>query len=351
MCRWAVIDIDDYSLDVPSVVKDVRKMKFPLVPCLSKSGGLHLFLFLKDWETADSVQALMKKIAASLGFANSEIFPKQKAIRDRDQLGSWLNLPYHGETRLALSDDGVRKLSLAKFLDLSEKMKTTVNGVRFESPKSDKSGSGELSDGPPCLETLVRKGFPKGTRNRGLFNLGVFAKKSSPDGWKEMIEEFNRTVFENPLPAEEVSSMISSLRKKDYQFTCQESPICEVCDSTTCQTRKFGIGAGENAPRIDGISKVESEPPIWFIDVQGERLELTTTQLLNFRMFQEVAVEKMSVVFPPVKPAVWTSLVASAMEDLITIEASPEMSVRGEFLEHLNDFLFDRHELSESRIF
>ena len=37
----------------------IQEYKLPLIPVKSKSGGLHLFLFLKDWA---SVQDVRKKI-------------------------------------------------------------------------------------------------------------------------------------------------------------------------------------------------------------------------------------------------------------------------------------------------
>lgn len=33
----------------------------------------------------------------------------------------------------------------------------------------------EIKDGPPCLQALMRQGFPEGTRNNGLFNIGVYS--------------------------------------------------------------------------------------------------------------------------------------------------------------------------------
>jgi hypothetical protein len=45
--RWGCIDIDTYPIDYRSIINSFRKLQIPLVPCRSKSGGLHLFLFFK----------------------------------------------------------------------------------------------------------------------------------------------------------------------------------------------------------------------------------------------------------------------------------------------------------------
>ena len=47
-CSWGSIDIDEYDVDALAVVKKIEQMKLPLVPCRSKSGGLHLFLFVTE---------------------------------------------------------------------------------------------------------------------------------------------------------------------------------------------------------------------------------------------------------------------------------------------------------------
>ena len=48
---------------------------------------------------------------------------------------------------------------------------------------------GAFSDGPPCLQALAASGFPQGTRNMGLFNMGVYARSKFGDTWKEVLEE------------------------------------------------------------------------------------------------------------------------------------------------------------------
>ena len=50
--KWGCIDVDpttykDYSQK--KYVDIIREYKLPLIPVKSESGGLHLFLFLKEW--------------------------------------------------------------------------------------------------------------------------------------------------------------------------------------------------------------------------------------------------------------------------------------------------------------
>ena len=52
-CRWGCIDVDSYTLDHKAIVQKLNDYKIPLVCCRSKSGGAHLFLFLKDFVEAN----------------------------------------------------------------------------------------------------------------------------------------------------------------------------------------------------------------------------------------------------------------------------------------------------------
>ena len=61
----------------------------------SKSGGAHVYFFFKDALKAEFVQSKLTELAASLGHAEGEIFPKQSTILvDRGDTGNGLNMPY-----------------------------------------------------------------------------------------------------------------------------------------------------------------------------------------------------------------------------------------------------------------
>ena len=93
-CRFGAIDIDEYEgLDIGAINKKLIDFKFPLWPCQSKSGGVHLYLFTSEWVGADTLQRKLRDMAAALGYGSSEIFPKQTQILAErgDELGlkSW----------------------------------------------------------------------------------------------------------------------------------------------------------------------------------------------------------------------------------------------------------------------
>ena len=44
-CSWSCIDVDDYTIDVRKTIDNYTKLNLPIIPCRSKSGGFHLFIF------------------------------------------------------------------------------------------------------------------------------------------------------------------------------------------------------------------------------------------------------------------------------------------------------------------
>ena len=61
-----------------------EQYKLPLIPLLSKSGGLHCYIFLKEpIPAADIIEALKAFLLPLELKPNTEIFPKQKELKGR----------------------------------------------------------------------------------------------------------------------------------------------------------------------------------------------------------------------------------------------------------------------------
>lgn len=337
-CNWGCIDVDVYDLDFQLVIKKLRDL--PLVPCKTKSGGLHAFLFVSEPVPAEEMRSTLQTLAASLGWGECEIFPKQtQVLSQRGDLGNWLNMPYLAgdkTERYGLKPNGLA-MSLSEFLRHAE-------GKAVADIRSVSVGLTEdLSDGPPCLQHLTASGFPEGTRNNGLFALGIYTKKKFGENWRVHLEDMNQKYMDPPLGSDEVVTVQKSLEKKDYNYSCKEVPLCNFCESSLCKTRKFGVGTAGQYPEISGLSKLETDPPIWFLDIEGHRVELETGELQEYRKFQKACMDQITVFFMPVKADTWASMVGSAMENAVIIEAPREMGVYGHFMELLESFCKDRH--------
>jgi hypothetical protein len=124
--EFGAIDVDLYDLDAPGVVVKIAQLKIPLLVCLSKSGGLHLYYFGARI-AARELRRLLQEWSECLGFAGSEIFPKQDKL-DPNAKGSAINLPYFGGAANKLIDKRGDRIELEDFLTLAETFKTHNTG-------------------------------------------------------------------------------------------------------------------------------------------------------------------------------------------------------------------------------
>src|SRR5574343_1331410 len=95
-CVFGAIDVDDYHIPQVDLIEGIRKLDAgPLVVCRSKSGGSHIFCFVKQPVQASLMRKKLAEIASGVGQGRCELFPKQsKLLIEREDFGSWINMPY-----------------------------------------------------------------------------------------------------------------------------------------------------------------------------------------------------------------------------------------------------------------
>ena len=338
-CRFGAIDIDEYSaIGIEDVNSRIQENNLPLLVCRSKSGGIHLYLLCKEFVPAKLIYGKLKEIASFLGFGNSEIFPKQTQILiERGDIGQWINMPYFGgfNTERYCLDDKGRVLDIEKFCHYASEKEISkedlVNLKLFQE---------NLSGGPPCLQMLTKQGFPPGTRNNGLFALGVYAQKAHPDTWETQLENLNNLYMKPPLTPKEVLGTIQSLKKKKYNYTCQSEPIKSFCDVNKCRLCKHGVGGLTGMPVMGALTKVNTSPPIWFLEVQGgsNKIELSTEELQNPIAFQRRCMEVINIMPPVVKRDFWEMKIQELLTNVMIIDVPEESTPTGMMLEHLKTF-------------
>ena len=342
-CIWGCVDIDQYPLDHAGLVTKIRSLELPLVVCRSKSGGAHAFLFVKEPIPAAEMQRFLKACAALLGEAGREIFPKQAEILvERGDTGNFLNLPYFGgdqTMRYGVHDDG-SAATLEEFYGLYDKW---VQDPDLKFPEEPKEPDHPIKDGPPCLQALCAQGVPEGTRNNALFNIGIYLKKLHPVHWDDAMVEHNMKYVSPPLPNNEVQILVKQLGKKDYRYKCRDAPLNSFCNSGLCRTRKHGIGAnGPDAPQMSSLSKYNSEPPLWFLDINGKRIELDTESLFSQMAFQKSCVEKLNLLPPTLRKQDWEQMLNALLKEMVETEqitqASEDTSITGRFNDLLEEF-------------
>jgi hypothetical protein len=344
-CKWGCVDIDVYNLDHKALLARIDKLKLPLVVCRSKSGGAHVFLFTTEWVSAKDMQDVLRHIAAALGYGGSEIFPKQIQLNlERGDVGNFLNTPYYDQEnglRYAFNNDG-SAATLEEFFELHEKHVQTpeqLSGLAVDEKKQFQP----IEDGPPCLQILCREKIGEGGRNNGLFNIGVYLRKAYPDTWQAEFLTYNSKYIDPPLPLPEINVVAAQLEKKDYTYKCNDAPINAYCNKELCRTRKFGIDAGVGTPMIANLRKYNSQPPVWFLDVNGTPLELDTEGLLQQTIFQRACVEQLNFMPRSVTKPLWEGRINGLLSEMTEneesiIEVSADASVPGRFYAHLEEF-------------
>ena len=168
IARFGAIDIDskDYKdFSIKKYLDIIKQYDLPLIPIKSKSGGLHLYVFLKE-----PVKALViKKFLESLLFTlqlplRIEIFPKQTELGKDSEgnfiNGNFINLPYYNKSeRVAINFDG-KAFSFDQFIKVIEANLKTEKELEEFSLAHVKTvlqgGPSEFDDGPPCLQMMTK---------------------------------------------------------------------------------------------------------------------------------------------------------------------------------------------------
>lgn len=347
MSKFGAIDVDEYPLDMVALCKNIHDNKLPLVPCRTKSGGAHLYLFLTDFVEARVIIAKLREMASYLGYGNCEIYPRQtQLLVERGDAGNWINMPYFNEVKTdryglnAIGDPIKRASDFLKGLYSKTITPEQLSELHFRLPEI-------LPGGPPCLQQLVTQGFPKGTRNNGLFNLGVYSMMAYPDDWERRVDEYNVKYMSPPLSPTETLGVIKSVKKKEYGYTCKAQPIQSFCNAAVCRTCKFGVGGADlGMPKMGTLTKLKTVPPIWFLDVEteagGGRLELSTEDLQHPLRFQNRCMISLNIMPAVLKRDNWQEIIRKLLMQVNEIEVPVEATPRGQMLQHLESFCTSR---------
>lgn len=290
MARFGAIDIDskDYKdFSVKKYLDIIKIYDLPLIPVKSKSGGLHLYLFLKE-----PVKALIiKKFLESLLFTlklplRTEIYPKQTELgKDSEGKfidGNFINLPYYNKAeRISINFDG-KEFTFEQFIKVIEaNLKTTDELEEFSLAHVKtvlQGGPSEFDDGPPCLQMMTKSPLDDG-RDRWLYNYMVFAKKRYQDKWEEMVIDAPKKYFlkdSNGLVVDDwgekkVRDKIRSWKKDSTKgYTCTQEPIANFCMKSECVKRKYGFLSDRKVlfPKLSSLVKIKYPEPEYTFNVE-----------------------------------------------------------------------------------
>ena len=343
-CTWGAIDIDTYDgFDHKKLIKTIIEKKLPLVVCKSKSGGAHIFLFVKQSCSAKDMQMKLAEIAAWIGYGESEVFPKQIELNSKGT-GNFLNLPYnHPEypTRYALNDKGDALDTLYSFIEYYEtKVVDKITDVVIDKPVTKKSND-DFKNAPPCLVTLASQGFAEGSRNMAMFQLGVYLRQRFPEQLETKLDYYNTKYFSPPLPSREVLTILKQVEDKKYFYRCEDPTFKSVCEKIRCQKMKFGIGNSASND-ITSLKKWVSDNPMYEVTHNGKVIILSLDQLANHGEYRKATIAQANESPRPIAPAIWADVVDGLLKNMGEgdyIHLPGEVTAKGQFLDQLKIFL------------
>jgi hypothetical protein len=292
--------------------------------------------------SAGLMQDKLNEIRSVLGYGGSEVFPKQRELKSKDDTGNFLNLPYYN------GDDTVRycfnkdaeSVNLRTFYELYDATKITEEQLlelKIKRPETP------YSDGPPCIELMIQNRVGEGGRNNALFHYGVYAKSKWPDNWKSKIILFNETAMDKPLSDTEVNIITKQHEKKDWGYKCNDQPMCSLCDKKLCKTRKFGIGQEAVFPNLSDLQVVNLEEPYYYMNVDGDRLYLDSAKhLTNQSLFQEECVKQLRFNPPTLKTNEWKQKTNLLLENAEITEPAEGTGTKDILRNYLEDYCVNR---------
>ena len=323
MAQFACIDIDpkNYSeFKVDDYLTKFQQYKLPLVPLLSKSGGLHCYIFLKEPMLAAELIEALKAFLLPLGLKpNTEIFPKQKELKEDEKgdikPGNFINLPYYNNgktTRYAIDKNNV-KLSLEEFIKLANESKISkerLDALVEETHTNILLGTNpEFADGPPCLALCSKSKLDDG-RDRFMYNYMVFAKKKYKEKWPDLVSQANYNYLETPWDKSKLDSKIKAWTKETAGHTCYEDPIKDRCMRSECYKRPFGVKSDSiNAfPEVTDFQVIKYEQSEYRFNVimpNDDKFEVVIPNLklmTNEKEFLSLVWDQTGTYFEPLKP-------------------------------------------------
>ena len=350
-CLFGVVDVDIYERGaISDILTILDNSDAPLIPFISKSGGLHLYLFMNHPIAASDMKFRLQTMINLMGFKfiykkynkpfTLEIFPKQaKLVKDKQgnlTKGSYINLPYYQK-------DSKRRAMIKNRVPVSfEEAMLHLRNVQGDislQVVDDFIKHIPYGHAPPCIQVIeTMKPDLEGSRNTYLFNIGVMLRKQFPDSWEHELHSVNNNM-KTPIPEHELDSTIIASLSKDaelYSYKCTEEPCVNFCDKEECSTREYGIG------KQDGyFSEIEygqltqykgSEPYYeWEIRVKGGEFVKFSfnneSEIINQSKFLQICFRELKLLPNRIKQKEWTNILNNVLKNINIVEVASEEDI------------------------
>jgi len=358
---FGAIDIDPKvykDLDIKKYLDIIQEKELPLIPIKSKSGGLHLYLFTKEFVKAKIIRDFLEQVLFLFKLPiTTEIFPKQTKLgsdtNGNKVNGNFINLPYFNKSERVALDPSGKEMPLDLFLKVVEINKADIEKLENISndliKKELTGGAEEFKDGPPCLEILSKNKMKDG-RDRFLYNYMVMAKKKYPDNWGKMVLKAGRNYFEfdQIWTDDYIEKKIKHWEKQEKGHTCHDDLLAPVCIKSECVKRKFGIISDKkiNWPLMTNLIKVDFKPdPEYYFTVEredGETVQVHAKDVNKIKDQQELRgliMAQADFPPPPIKGMDFFEIQKALFSTIDTVQPAPGTTPMEILKKHLKDYI------------
>ena len=373
-CKWGAIDIDVNNYDYESLLQKIRKLKLPLIMFRSKSGRAHVYMFMKQFTSAEEVQLVMKKFAGKLGLANilDRVYPMQTSLADKKD-GSWLNMPYfnHEEGSTYAYTDDFEDATIEQFFEMYDQYAQTdlIDYLQEEVPeaikKIKKPKEKTLEDFfLPCTKNCLKINdgkIPNENRNDYLLHMYTWSMRAIEKGVnkieacskmdaKTLLKHFNQEYMARPLEEKEIDNTVLKSTDREYKYLCKRTQIKKHCDASACVRHLCGISPEQAADLVEAeqavgdITEYTSKPPIFYesVDVKNRtgdgfvriKVEMQGSDLIDKQKWVNILANAGNFPHPAVlkmKPIDFQAFQYARLEKRVYEEADEEASDLYEF--------------------
>lgn len=325
---FGAIDIDVYGQDHAKTLAQISRLQSNLIPCLSKSGGLHVYAFFDGSINTADVREWLEHLVKMLGLDKSEVFPKQDSS-DTNRPGNWINMPYFGgKDRPAITISGAA-MSAEEFIALATRLRLTKAG--FAAARSLSGFSA-----PQCLRTLIRNNsVDTGNRNNVVLAYASFLHHQNADQAESLVEQFANTWTPGLTPQEIQATSASGLNKgylSCLNGKCTAKCYSKVQDAAPTNCLPFVTAHAQ-------LIKYNTDPPTYFLDYPDRpRVTLTLGELASLPVLKMKLMSGWSEVRTMPRAARWDDDLHEMLQRMQVVEAPASASESGVLMDHLEAF-------------
>ncbi len=326
-CRWGVIDIDVYDLNLPQLAQLIEREELPLVLSRSKSGGGHAWLFSTDWVPQADMSSALTSLASRLGHPDVETYPPSSGS------GNWMNMiGWKSTERCGIKPNGL-EMSVSEFVSAAVKRQQSL----------------------PAISALATKpSQPTSTRGtvagRQLLQIAAEITSAATGGRAKLIygkaKDMGRHIAAERIDEVAViDALVDASMRAGLSYS---EAIGHVRNGIKDGKQEPADSRGGNGGRYAQIDKIViltgGEEKLWRVSVSGYGdITLPAKYVWRNDLFNQRCAEELRAGFRQMKADAWADRLNDALEVAETEALPREETVEGAFFDCLQAFCTDKH--------